>query len=155
MRTLARLAALTLLGALTTGLAQAATLTAKDYVEIRQLYARYSRMFDSRDIAGWLSTFTPDGEFNNTFKGREGLEKFAQQWAGGNRHHFLTDLQLFPTPEGATGIASLLLVDFSTKPATIASTAVYNDTLVKTRDGWRFRTRVVTNDAAAPAPAVK
>jgi hypothetical protein len=57
---------------------------------------------------------------------------------------------LFPTPEGATGIASLLPVVYGTKPANIASTAVYNDTLVKTRDSWRFRTRVVTNDEATP-----
>jgi hypothetical protein len=46
----------------------------------------------------------------------------------------------------------LMLVDVSTK--SIVATGMYNDTLVKTANGWRFKSRATKMDAAAPpAPA--
>ena len=35
-----------------------------------------------------------------------------------------------------------MLVDFSTKPPSILTTATYTDSLVKTKDGWRFTKRI-------------
>ena len=48
------------------------TLSAQDYFEIQQLYARYNIAIDSGDAEGWAATFTPDGVFN-TFSGHEAL----------------------------------------------------------------------------------
>ena len=56
-----------------------------------------------------------------------------------------------PTPEGATGQVYLVLVDFATKPASIATSANYSDELVKTAQGWRFKKRSTKGDVA-PAP---
>jgi hypothetical protein len=46
-----------------------------------------------------------------------------------------------------------MLIDFSTKPASILTTATYTDSLVKTKDGWRFTKRTTKGDAAPAAPA--
>ncbi len=48
--------------------AAAGGLSAQDYFEIQQLYARYNNAIDSGDAEGWAATFTSDGVFN-TFVG--------------------------------------------------------------------------------------
>jgi hypothetical protein len=45
----------------------------------------------------------------------------------------------------------LMLVDVTTKG--IVATGMYNDTLVKTASGWRFKSRATKMDAAPPPPA--
>jgi len=44
----------------------------------------------------------------------------------------------------------LVLVDFGTKPPTIATSASYSDELVKTVQGWRFKKRATKGDVAPP-----
>jgi hypothetical protein len=139
----------------------AGTLTAQDHADIQQLYARYNEAIDSGDAEGYAATFTADGIFNNNYKGKEGLLNFMQQWTtkmnGGSRRHWNTNLLITPTAEGATGSVYLMLLDVSQRPPVIASTAKYSDTLVKTPQGWRFKTRATRGDApprpAAPAAA--
>jgi ketosteroid isomerase-like protein len=131
---------------------QAAELTTQDYVEIQQLYARYNHAIDSGDAEGWAATYTPDGVFNSRFKGRDGLLEFMKQWKekmnGANRRHWNSNLLITPSAEGASGKVMLMLLDVGTKPASIVMTGQYTDVLVKTADGWRFKTRDVKNDAA-------
>ena len=52
---------------------------------------------------------------------------------------------------GASATVMLMLLDVSTKG--IVATGMYNDTLVKTANGWRFKSRATKMDTAAPAPA--
>ena len=135
----------------------AGSLTTQDYIEIEQLYAAYNMAIDSGDAKAWAATFTPDGSFNR-FTGKEALEGFINQWRdkmnGGGRRHFNSNLRIVPSAEGANGSVYLMLVDVNAKTFTTAS---YADTLVKTAEGWRFKTRVTKADAppaaAAPAPA--
>jgi uncharacterized protein (TIGR02246 family) len=143
-------------------LAAAAELTASDYTEIQQLYARYNTAIDKGDADGWADTFTADGVFANNYRGREALKGFINTWRtspqmnGAARRHFAADLVITPSAEGATGTVSALLVDLSTRPASIASFVSYNDVLVKTPQGWRFKSRAVvpqTAPAAAGATA--
>ena len=132
--------------------AQAAELTTQDYVEIQQLYARYNHAIDSGDAEGWAATFTPDGVFNSRFSGREGLLEFMKLWKekmnGANRRHWNSNLLITPSAEGASGKVLLMLLDVGTKPPSIVITGQYTDVLVKTANGWRFKTRDVKNDAA-------
>lgn len=125
-------------------------LTTQDYIEIEQLYAQYNHAIDAGDADAWAATFTPDGTFNR-FSGREALVGFIRQWRekmnGANRRHWNTNLRIVPTAEGASASVHLMLLDISTRPAAIASTGVYSDTLVKTVDGWRFKSRQVKLDA--------
>jgi SnoaL-like domain len=64
----------------------------------------------------------------------------------GGLRHFNANLLITPTPEGAKGSVYLLLFDARNVPATIVETAIYEDTLVKTSQGWKFKKRLVWRD---------
>jgi hypothetical protein len=134
----------------------AGALSAQDYFEIQQLYARYNNAIDSGDAEGWAATFTPDGVFN-TFNGHDALVNFVKTWreklGGATRKHWNNNLQIAGNSKEANASVYLLLVDFSTKPPSIVGTAMYTDSLVKTKDGWRFTKRTTKGDAAPSAPA--
>jgi ketosteroid isomerase-like protein len=136
------------------GAQQKAALSTQDYIDIQQLYARYNEAIDGGNAEAYADTFTPDGTFN-TFKGRQGLIDFIGQWTGrmngGNRRHWNTNLVITPTPDGASGSVYLMLLDVSVRPPVIATTAKYTDTLVKTPQGWRFKTRATRADPPPPA----
>jgi uncharacterized protein (TIGR02246 family) len=148
------------MGALSPAL-QAAELTAADYTAIQQLYARYNTTIDRGDADGWAATFTPDGLFANNFKGTEALKGFVNNWRtnpamnGAARRHFSADLVITAGAQDVTASVSTLLVDLSTKPTSIASYVTYSDVLVKTADGWRFKSRAIKAEAAPAAPTAK
>ncbi len=135
------------------------TLTAQDSADIRTLYARYNWAIDSGDADAWATMFTPNGVFvagGKTYTGHDALVGFAKGFhasIGSHVKHWTSNLDITPTPAGATGRIYLLLVDFGTKPPSIMASASYADELVKTPAGWRFARRTVTDDAAAaPKP---
>ena len=129
------------------------TLTPADYAEIQQLYARYNHAIDKGDAEAWAGTFTPDGVFNNTNRGHDALVQFVNDWRdkrnGTSRRHWNSNLMITPTAEGASGSVYLILLDIGVRPPVAMTTGIYEDTLLKTPQGWRFKTRVVHAD---PAP---
>jgi hypothetical protein len=132
------------------------TLTAQDYIDIQQLYARYNSAIDSGDAEGWAATFTPDGVFN-TFAGHDALVGFIKMWReklnGATRKHWNNNLQITGNSKEASATVYLMLVDFSTKPTSILMTGSYSDTLIKTKDGWRFTKRMTKSDTPPAPPA--
>jgi hypothetical protein len=134
------------------------TLTAQDYADIQQLYAKYNIAIDGGDGEGYASTFVKDGEFN-TFKGHDALVGFINTWRtkqkGDHFKHWNTNLQITAAPGGATGYVYLMLLDVSQKPPVIFTVAHYEDQLTKTPQGWRFVKRVTKGDAVTPAAESK
>jgi hypothetical protein len=130
-------------------------LTADDYIEIQQLYANYAQALDRGEGERFASTFVLDGEFTggrgpgrggevrNPIKGKDALLQMGSR--GGSRH-FNANLVITPTAEGAKGSVYLLLFNARNIPATIVETAIYDDTLLKTPQGWKFKKRVVWRD---------
>jgi hypothetical protein len=130
-------------------------LTADDYIEIQQLYANYAHALDKGEGERFASTFVLDGEFTagrgpgrggevrNPIKGEDALLKMGSR---GGLRHFNANLVITPIPEGARGSVYLLLFNVRDIPATIVETAIYEDTLVKTARGWKFKKRVVWRD---------
>lgn len=125
------------------------TLIAADYIEIQQLVARYSYAVDTHADNGYAyaDLFTPDGAFGNT-KGREALAELArttQKERGGPAftRHYLTNVIVYPTPNGARGSQYLMALDVSEggKPSSIVHGGRYDDVYVKTPAGWRFKSR--------------
>src|ERR1017187_9179404 len=92
----------------------ASSLTADDYIEIQQLYARYNNAIDTGDAEAYAATFVPDGVFN-TYNGHDALVGFIHDWrdkmGGAMRRHWNTNLTITPTPEGASGSVYLMLVN--------------------------------------------
>ena len=126
-------------------------LSAQDYADIQQLYARYNIAIDGGDAEGWAATFTPDGVFN-TFNGHDALVNFVKTWReklnGATRRHWNSNLRITGNSREANGYVYLMLVDVSTKPPSIVGTATYTDSLIKTKDGWRFTKRITKGDSA-------
>jgi hypothetical protein len=130
---------------------------ADDYIEIQQLYANYVYALDQGQGERFAATFVDDGEFTGgrpagrggdvrtPIKGKEALFNLGSRGSGGR--HFLANLVITPTPEGAKASCYLLQFNARNIPATLTQTAIYEDTLVKTPQGWKFKKRVVWNDA--------
>jgi len=133
----------------------AGKLTTQDYIDIQQLYARYNVAIDTGDAEGWASTFVPDGVFNNTSRGHDALVQFIHDWRdkrnGANRRHWNSNLVINGTADGAAASVYLILLDVGVRPTAMALTGSYEDALVKTPKGWRFKTRLVHADPAPKA----
>ena len=126
-------------------------LTAEDLDEIRQLYARYNLTIDSDDTEAWVALFTEDGVSGNS-EGREALIQLATRFQAGplgNSRHWNNSLQITATADGADGTCYLQVWNLGSSPPSLAMTGIYHDTLVKTADGWRFKTRRVDVDPPA------
>ena len=136
-------------------------LSVEDYLEIQQLYARYSHTIDSAQEEAWADTFTPDGVWSQGFliyRGRDQLAAFARtsfKLYGGYRH-IQTNILFGPEDGKIKGSSYFMFIVLGGwewgKPATIAGTARYRDELVKTDKGWRFKSRAVVPDEASPIP---
>ena len=136
--------------------AAAGTLTAQDYAEIEQLYWRYNHGADFRDGDLFVSAFADDAVFEaggGKITGREELtayrvERHAGQTGDTGRRHWNNSWRIVPTADGAEARVYWILVDVSgDAPNTVAS-GYYDDTYVKTAEGWRFKTRTITADRA-------
>jgi hypothetical protein len=136
---------------------EAPTLSTDDYVAIQQLYARFNTALDTGKAQQFADTWTDDGEFiggrgpgrgsevRTPIQGRAELVAMGQR-AGVGTRHFVANLVLTPTAEGARATCYLVLLNARNSPPSITETAIYEDTLVRTAQGWKFRKRINWRD---------
>ncbi len=140
-------------------LAQKPSLTPTDYEEIRALYSRYVYGYDSGDAQMVASVFASDARLmiggNVMGDSREKITAGIRPRVGMNgMRHIPTNILIEPTAEGAKGTQYLTLMNFQDgKAPSVTSGGVYRDTIVKTAEGWRFKTREVTWFSTPPAPS--
>lgn len=140
----------------------APALTAQDYFEIQQLVARYARAIDTCSNNGYdyADLFAPDGYFAASMNGKiggksEGRERLAEVSGGGSRgcknvgwirqgvKHLYVNHIITPTAAGtATGSVDMLMIGLGGDPNKIRHEGYYEDTYVKTANGWKFASRV-------------
>jgi hypothetical protein len=139
------------------------TLTPLDYVEIRQLAARYGHAVDqgADDGYAYADLFAPGATFGKT-TGRDDLAKLAKQTSRGPQTawHFIVNHVIEPTEDGAKGKEYLVHLRYGEdgQPNAVWGGGHYEDTYVKTPDGWRFKTRQFvpsdgTPESLKPQPA--
>ena len=157
--------------------ARTPSLTALDYQEINQLINRYAYGIDTCANNGYdyADVFTPDGVFidKNSDQGfaqggrvlAKGREALATLVGGGSRgcktklvwtdwSHIMTNLVVTPSPEGATG--RIYLIQLGMKgPGSIERHGGYEDVYVKTKDGWRIKSRTHVRNKAWHAQALQ
>ena len=137
-------------------------LQAQDYLDIRQLIDRYSHILDNCVNNGYryADMFTADGTFGVSsewgrgakiwFRGREQL---AVAGGGTDRcrppsdkpsYHLTINPVIMPTADGAHAISTLLTItnDTDQRGDVVHWEGGYEDTFVKTPDGWRFKSRL-------------
>lgn len=122
-----------------------------DYIEIRQLVARYAYAVDTGADNGdvYASLFAPDGAFldrtGRATTGREALAALARRNTRGRQSafHFIMNHVIEPTAEGARGKEYLvqLRMGEGERPNDIFGGGHYEDLYVRTPDGWRFKQR--------------
>jgi hypothetical protein len=129
--------------------------TLEDYYEIQKLYYIYAYSIDAGQGDVFASTFVPDGEFTHGFgpgqanvdrSPAKGFEALKRTGSISGTRHFVANLVITPTREGAKGSCYLLMYTARTTPPSFVETAIYEDTLVKTSQGWKFKKRVVWRD---------
>jgi hypothetical protein len=149
--------------------AASAPLTALDYFEIGQLVAKYARAIDTCSNNGYdyADLFTPDGFFAPEQDGKvgnrmQGRERLAEASGGGSRgcknvgwikqgvKHLYVNHIITPSAEGAVGTVDMLMIGLGGDPNRIRHDGYYEDTYVKTAQGWRFKSRI---HHVAPQPA--
>jgi hypothetical protein len=123
----------------------AGTLTTQDYIDIEQNYAKYYHTIDAGDAEGWADTFIDDGNFNGII-GRAALMASRRRAGPAKTRHVVSNLVITPTAEGASGSLYVFIVDPQEVPVKINSYSRYDDTLVKTSKGWRFKTKTRSAD---------
>ena len=128
-------------------------LSDNDHVDIEQLYVRNSIAFDSgaEEGAAFARTFTSDGMLlrgGTTTSGQESLAALAASNVPG-LHTWTSNLVVEPTRDGAVGRVYVLTVSGAGADRPIADVGTYDDELVKTREGWRFRKRTYVSDVTA------
>jgi SnoaL-like domain len=140
------------------------TLAAADYIEIQQLVARYGYAVDMHggDGSAYAALFTPDGSFGSQAKGTAQLAELAAKTNKDRSgpaftRHFVTNVVIKPSPEGATGRSYLVALDISEggKPTTMLHGGHYDDVYVKTSQGWRIKSRTYVPSEIGPQPAAR
>lgn len=131
-----------------------AALTALDYLEIQQLVASYGHALDNGlaqadNGPAYAGLFTPDGVAFRSLRGFEPLAAIARAQPHGPRYarHFLTNVTIAPSPEGATGEQYLVVIDppEGGRPGRLFLGGHYEDIYVKTDGRWRYKSRTLFN----------
>ena len=157
--------------------AEGGELSALDYQQITQLINRYAYGIDTCANNGYdyANVFTTDGAFidNNSDAGyaaggrvlAKGRDALAELVGGGSKgcktklvwtdwSHLMLNHEITATPEGAKG--RVYLVQLGMKgPGTIERHGGYEDTYVRTAEGWRIKQRVHVRNKAWHAPALQ
>jgi hypothetical protein len=119
---------------------------AEDLEAITTLLAAYCIRMDRRDAEGWADLFTDDGQFfafGRSFDARDGLVKLARSSPGGV--HLVGPPLVEVDGEQATAQQNFIFVEQVEHEMRIG---FYDDVLVRTAAGWRFRTRRCTFQSA-------
>jgi hypothetical protein len=127
--------------------------TIEDQFAIRELVARYNYAIDEGRADEWVNTFVPDGTFESsalgTHTGADALLSFAKGYIEAfPGRHCTSDFVIEIDGDDARSRCYLIAVNNGTMPPSILATAVYEDVLRRTPDGWRFVHRKVVPDTA-------
>src|SRR5262245_14183373 len=140
-------------------------LALQDYIDIQQLYANYANAWDYGDAEGYAGMFTPDGVFIRSGKngytvtgGKQIAEWNRKAHEGQNGvptgRHWNSNLVINPSPGGANASVYLMVVSVGGgNPPRPSLSGRYDDQLVKTAAGWRFKQRFMRgDDGGRPEP---
>jgi len=138
------------------------TLTPLDYIQIQQLVGSYGQALDNgldNDDNGdaYASLFASDGVFGRPYTtGADALKALARTQPHNRRYvrHFLTNIVIEPSPEGAVGRQYVIIIDQAEngRPSRVLGAGHYEDIYVKTPQGWRFKQRTLYPARTGPQP---
>lgn len=141
--------------------------TTDDKIEVYELISHYSYMWDAHDVDGLLNLFTEectwdwyrnDGEVEVLCKNKEELKAHAEKMMKNDKlltRHYQTNTIITEYKNGVIKTRTILLGNylfakknrkgFWNKPKPIFQ-GIYEDEIVKTADGWKFKNRKLVTD---------
>jgi 3-phenylpropionate/cinnamic acid dioxygenase small subunit len=130
------------------------TLADKD--AIHELLARYCFLLDGYRLREFGALFTADGEWssrNGNATGPEAIERLLRGMVpepapGARRKHFTTNIIIGLAGDSAAVISNFLVVRDSPSGPAIAVAGTYDDVVVRTSEGWKFKSRKLSHDIA-------
>jgi hypothetical protein len=128
----------------------------EDKDEIRELLARYCFLLDGYRLKQFAVLFTADGEWisrNGTAKGPAAIEELLcglvpEPVPGKRRKHFTTNIIIELAGDRATVVSNFLVVRDSDAGPVISVAGTYDDVVVRTPEGWKFKSRKLSHDIA-------
>lgn len=127
------------------------------FIEVSNLLARYCWLVDAWQFDEWAkSCFTADGVFEvggQALQGPKAIAAYVGGAIGGYRliRHLVYHPEIAFTAEGAARVRCYFtLVGVDGAGQDIQAQGRYDDEIVLTDDGWRFRRRVAAFDFYAP-----
>jgi len=129
--------------------------TPEDHVAISTLMARYCLTLDLDDTEAWVALFTEDATYevySRSFDGHDGLRKMLSGAPGGLHLGGPPVIEMIDRDHART-TRNLLFIERGDGES---RSAVYNDELIRTADGWRIaatRCRFIVADGLSDRPA--
>ena len=117
-----------------------------DRLELHELPGRYGDAIDDRDWDRLDQIFTADGVFDLTdlgvplLTGLDAIKRFMDEDAQHPKTHMMTNIYVDETESGVQMFFRIVAM----QSKGLMGTASYYDNVVKTREGWRVKHRVVT-----------
>jgi hypothetical protein len=138
----------------------APSLSPQDWIEIYQLYGRYTHLIDNGQDKGYAYArlWTEDAIFEfggQKHQGPDALAKVAMLGISDppilRPNHYAHNIVIEPSAEGATGKAYLVMMAANKpgEPHTVTTRGIYEDRFVKTPTGWKFKHRKFTPAATS------
>jgi hypothetical protein len=132
------------------------TIALEDREAIRDVFSAYCFRMDDGDYAGVGALFAPDGEWIASYSHAVGPAAIAAMLAhnipdpngGPKRKHFVMNSLITCTGDTATARASYFVVIGEGGGPIPVVAGTYEDELVRTDAGWRFRSRRLVHDIA-------
>ncbi|MEI9851324.1 MAG: nuclear transport factor 2 family protein [Sphingomonas sp.] len=137
------------------GNAEARLKALEDIEAIRMLCADYGRMLDAKDFQGYAALFAEDGEWTGvgafgTLKGRDRIARFMTETFGNGASapcvHLMTNFRIAAAGDTASAWSRWTLIERRGEGPALVYAGHYDDSLVRTAEGWRFARRAVSVD---------
>lgn len=138
-----------------------------DRLAVQELLARYAHYVDNGLGEAWASTFTPDGKLDfqgQVVDGHDALVAFAAQDLGLYPTHFVGNTLMVQVAPDRIHARSMVIVTIRSKTATpveahgvtidapteTLGVGIYDDEIVRTGQGWRFKLRRAGSTGVVP-----
>lgn len=135
-------------------------ITHQDHLEIASLVARYCISTDDADVDGFMSCWVSPAEYGGYDSGAFGnmktwqdLKTFEEHHVGpggmaNGKRHQATNLLIDPvSPTEVHVTHDLLVFEVAAEPRLIATGRYNKSVVVKTPQGWRFKSRTLHVDS--------
>jgi hypothetical protein len=134
-------------------------LSVEDKIAIQELSNTHVKHLDNHDVEAWADCWVSDGQFiatYGTFTGHEAIKEFIRGHIAAGKEdgarHVMTNYVIEGDGDEATIYCLVVKIQVEKPPFIIAS-GVYTDVVVRTPEGWRFKSRQLDVDKGVFARA--